>query len=219
MSAAPGDASQTERLLAAWREHDVTRALHAHDRAAIRATEAARALVLELFVASARDPRDLYSACARLGGLIADVGGSPSFAVSTIDGAAAALASLGVTFDAARVAPARASVAEGYFAAVREAERAAARQAWRYPACAVRLDAETAAFVAGCPAEDGEALADWAAMVAARAAQDGIKRAIVSGPDAARAELVEALETVGVEIRDSSKEPPPRKWLRLPWRK
>src|SRR6185295_7078982 len=139
------DASATERLLAGWREHDVTRALHAHDRDAIRATEASRALVLELLVSETRDPRDLYSACARLGRLLADAGASPSLASLTIDGALGALADAKIAHDATRSAAARASVVEGYLAAVRESERAAARRAWEYPACAVRLDADTAA--------------------------------------------------------------------------
>jgi hypothetical protein len=212
----PVDASSMERLLAAWREHDVTRSLHAHDRDAIRATEAARALVLELLVSEARDPRDLYTACARLGRLLADAGASPSLAASTIDGAFGALAESKVAHDATRSPAARASVVEGYFATVRESERAAARRGWEYPACAVRLDADTAAIIAGCPAEDGESLADWCGCVAAQAARDGIKQAILSGPEAARAELAEALRLVGVEIATQKAS---RKWLRLPWRK
>ena len=44
------------RVLAAWKEIDTQRALHARDRDAIRSTEAARALVLELFVDGDRAP-------------------------------------------------------------------------------------------------------------------------------------------------------------------
>lgn len=218
------DSSTTERLLAAWREHDTMRALHPHDRDAIRATEAARALVLELVVSNAepqarREPRDLYTACARLGRLLADAGASPSLAALTIDGVAQALARASIDHDDTRFPAARASVVEGYFAAMREAERLAARRAWEYPACMVRLDGDAAAFVAGCPAEDGESLADWAARVAGHAARDGIKQAVLGGPDAARAELADALRLVGVDVEAASSRKTAKKWLRLPWRK
>src|SRR4051812_35545779 len=99
----------SERILAAWRENDITRAIHPADRDAIRATDAARALVIELFD---RPARDLYNACALFGRLLADAGASPSLAASTIDGAALALRHAGASFDETRVAPARASVAE-----------------------------------------------------------------------------------------------------------
>src|SRR5688572_23669221 len=93
-----------ERALASWREHDVTRSIHPVDRDAIRATAAARALVLELFahpdrVHQTQPPRDLFNACAALGRLLADAGASPSLATSTIDGAVRALSDLGVGYD------------------------------------------------------------------------------------------------------------------------
>src|SRR5687768_11028558 len=109
-----------ERTLAAWREHDVMRAIHPTDREAIRATEAARALVVELFD---RPARDLYNACALMGRLLADAGASPSLAVSTIDGLARALGDTKTAYDETRIAPARASVAEGYVSALRDVER------------------------------------------------------------------------------------------------
>jgi hypothetical protein len=207
------DPSRVERALAAWRVHDVARGIHPVDRQAVRATEAARALVLELFD---RPARDLYNACAQLGRLLADAGASPSLAVSTIDGAAHALASVGVAPDGARVPSARASVAEGYFAAIRQAERDEARRAWDPPACLVPLDDTTVAIAAGHPADDGEGLAEWAAKVAAKVSKSGARAAVVAGPEAAKREIAEALRLVGVEARDAL---PPRKWLRLPWRK
>jgi hypothetical protein len=115
-----------ERALAAWREHDLVHALHDADRVAIRATDAPRSLVLEL-LARPGQGRDLYNACARLGRLLADAGASPSLAVATLDGAARALAAIGTRCDDARLASARASVAEGYVAVVVEEERGAAR--------------------------------------------------------------------------------------------
>jgi hypothetical protein len=198
-----------ERALAAWREHDAKHALHGADRDAIGSTDAPRALVLEL-LARAGPGRDLYNACARLGRLLADAGASPSLAVATIDGAAHALSSLAIACDVERLAPARASVAEGYFAVIVEGERAAARRVWDYPACAVRITKETVAIVAGYPADDGEGLADWSARVALAISREGYKHAVLAGSDAARTELGQALSLVGVELASSA---PPKGWL------
>ena len=191
--------ADAERALAAWREHDAVHAIHGPDRDAIRATDAPRALVLELY-ARPGPGRDLYNACARLGRLLADAGASPSLAVTTIDGAARALSDLGVPCDSARLAPARASVAEGYFAVTIEGERALARRTWEYPGCAVRVGKDTVAIVAGYPADDGEALADWAARVALAVSRDGYRSAILAGSEAAKAELTQALSLVGIEL-------------------
>lgn len=209
------------RALAAWREHDVTRALHPVDRKAIASTEAARALILELLTSTAitRDPRDLWSACARLGRLLADAGASPSLAALTIEGAIRALEDTGIPHDETRDAPARASVLEGYVAAMRETERGVARSAWDYPSCTVKLDAETVAVACGCPFEDGDALANWAAKVASRISRDGFKTAILSGTDEAKSELADALALVGVDVRADGQDKPAgsKRWLRLPF--
>lgn len=192
-------ASQTERALATWREHDLAHALHAHDRAAVRASDAPRALVLE-HLARPGSARDLYSACARLGRLLADAGAPPSLLAATLDGAACAFEAVDIAWDAARLAPARASLAEGYVAALREAERIAARGAWDYPACAVTVARDVVAISCGHPAEDREALADWAARVAAAVSRAGYRSAILAGEDAAKAEVTAALSLVGVAI-------------------
>ena len=195
-----------ERALAAWREHDAAHALHSHDRDAIRATDAPRALVLE-HLARPAPARDLYNACARLGRLLADVGASPSLAVATLDGAARALADVGKACDPARLPPARASMAEGYFASVLEAERVAARRAWDYPACSVRVAKDVIAIVAGYPADDGEALADWAARVAVGVSRDGYRSAVLAGSEGAKAELTQALSMVGVSLASTAESP------------
>lgn len=203
MTGAPRQhAGQDMRALAGWREHDLAHALHNHDREAIRATDAPRALVLDLLM-RAGPGRDLYNACARLGRLLGDAGASPSLAVATLDGAVRALQDLGLASDETRLAPARASVAEGYFAVVVEGERTAARRAWEYPGCAVRVAKDTVAIAAGYPADDGEALADWAARVALALSRDGYKHAILSGSDEAKAELVQALSLVGIALADA----------------
>ena len=192
------------RALAAWREHDTKHALHGADREAIRIADAPRALVLELLARPGGASRDLYNACARLGRLLADAGASPSLAVATIDGAALALEGLGVACAVERLSPARASVAEGYFAVVIEGERTSARRAWDYPACAVRVSTDTVAIVAGYPADDGEALADWSARVALAVSREGYKHAVVAGSEAAKAELGQALAMLGVGLASSA---------------
>jgi hypothetical protein len=225
------------RALAAWREHDIARAIHPADRAAIASTESARTLVLELLAAPGdvrpKPPRDLFNACAALGRLLADAGASPTLAALTMDGAAAAICNA----DPARLSSARAALVEAYVAARADADRKLARRAWEYPACAARLDKETAAVVAGFPMSggdggdggaggaggisgdnDAEELSEWAARVALAASKDGIKTVVLSGPDAARRELAAALDLVGIEARADllpRKEP----WLKLPWRK
>lgn len=199
-----------ERILAAWREHDATRAIHPTDRDAIRVTEAARALVVELFD---RPERDLYNACALFGRLLADAGASPSLAVSTIDGLARAFADTKTAYDDARLSPARASVAEGYVSAVRDGDRADANRAWSYPACVVVIDETTAAVAAGYP-DDGDGLAEWAAKIASKLSKAGTKTAIVAGNEPATRELRSALDLVGIAVADRL---PRRSWLRLPW--
>ncbi len=203
LAASPLTADQAERALGAWRDHDATHALHGTDRDAVGSTDAARALVLELLARPAAG-RDLYNACARLGRLLADAGASPSLAVATLDGAAHALTDLGIANDLTRLGPARASVAEGYFAVTVESERSDARRAWEYPACAIRVATDTVAIAASYPADDGEALADWSARVALCVSRDGYKRAMVSGSDTAKAELSQALALVGIELVEAS---------------
>lgn len=192
----------TSEALEAWRAHDEARALDDADRAAIRDTEAPRSLVAEL-LATGGFSRDLYSACAALGRLLAEAGASPTLAATTLDGAVRSLGR-GAAFDEAELAPARASVAEGYVASVREKERAAARIAWEYPNCAVRVDDETVAIAARYPTADIDrlAVADWAARVALGASRDKARYAVVAGPPELVAEVTEALTLVGIEVVD-----------------
>src|SRR5688500_14453585 len=81
------DERRLARALAAWASHDLARALHSEDRTAVESTLAVRSLVLELFGPTAHG-RDLFNACARLGGLLAEGGATPSLAATTVDGAA-----------------------------------------------------------------------------------------------------------------------------------
>ena len=130
--------------------------------------------------------------------------------MATLDGAASALDHLGTSWDRARLAPARASAAEGYLAAVVEGERLRARRAWEYPACAVSVADGAVAIVAGLGSdEDAENVADWAARVAVAVSRDGYKLAIVTGAGPAKTELLEALGALGVATAERLESSPP----------
>ncbi|MDB4941911.1 MAG: hypothetical protein JWP97_1445 [Labilithrix sp.] len=188
---------QLEEAQLRWREHDAAQALHPGDARVAASADALRALVLE-HLAGDGSPRDLYSACARLGRLLAERGATPTLVAVTLDGAVAAL---GLGPRDPRLGPARASLAEGHAAAILDAEQERARQAWEYPACAVRISRETVAIAAGYPVRDGddpEVASEWAARVALRVSKDGYVRAILGGTAGPRAELEAALALVGV---------------------
>jgi hypothetical protein len=205
------DADETRRAVEAWATHDAARAIHPADRAAIASTEAARALVVLLAEADG-DPRDLYTACATLGRLLAEAGASPTLASATMDGARAAALQGAVRDEVAL----RASLLEGFATGIVAAQRAAARSAWDWPRCATALDAETCAIAAGHPDEPDDSVVAWAETVASRASKAGVRRAIVGGEGRARVEVEAALRLVGIEVV-TRLEPEPRSWL--PWRR
>lgn len=203
--------------LAAWTSADRARALHPIDEEAIEATSAARSLVLDLLATP--HERDLFSACARLGALLAEAGASPSLASGTIDAASRAVPAGSI--DGARLAAARASLVEGYVAAVRAAEAANALRAWEYPRCAVALGDGVVAIACGHPEGDEDALAAWAARTAARAAKAGVREALLAGPEGVTAEVASALDLAGVRARVAGDARAPRgggtKRARFPW--
>lgn len=197
-----------DESLDAWAKLDAARALHPADHLALRSTEPARSLVAELLLAGAE--RDLWNACARLGGMMADEGASPSLAAGTIDNAALALS----VIDAGRIAPARASLLEGYVASIREIERGTSAAAWDYPNCVVKVEDGMVAIACGRPTDDRDALAAWAERVASKLSKAKVKRAILEGGDIARAELASALELVGIALGPA---PASKSWL--PWKR
>lgn len=189
--------TDTERVLALWRELDGTHALHPRDRDFVASNDAPKSLIVD-HLTREEEGRDLYNACAQLGRLMATEGTSPSFAASTLDSAAHALTSLEIPWNVQALATARASVAEGFAAGIVEAERILARRRWEYPACTVRLSEKAVAIVANYPTDDEDAVGDWAARVATGAARDGYRSAILSGSARAKDELAEALSLVGI---------------------
>jgi hypothetical protein len=72
------------------------------------------------------------------------------------------------------------------------------------------------AIVAGYPADDGEALADWSARVALGVSRAGYVQAHVAGSDAARTELQQALSLVGVELASAVE---PEGWFASLWKR
>lgn len=199
-------------LLARWAARDRARALVPADRAAVDATEAPRALVVEGLLGDVQE-KDLLHASGVLGRLLAGAGATPTLAGGTID-ALEAEAPADRVRDGASWASVRAAVAEGYAAARDEAALAASCAAWEYPRAVVRIDAYTVAVAAGYPADDGEMAAAWAARVAGALHKAGVRRAFVEGRDPAKAELAAALELAGVELLANgalgAPPPPPR---------
>lgn len=223
------ESNHTRRALGDWTQADLARGLYPADLEVVRATEAARSLVLDLFVATAPE-RDLFSACARLGGLMAEGGASPSLAAGVIDGAVVALGEAGAPFEPDRVASARASLLEGYVAVVRDRERATALASWEYPACVVPIDDGVLGIACGFPPDDAEALAEWAARVTGRLVKAKVRCVRLSGNAPAIAQMESAAALVGITVlpskaaadRADTTAPPAvtgRTWLRLPWRR
>jgi hypothetical protein len=194
-----------EAVVTTWCERDRQCAVLLADHDVIEGSSSIRALVVDL-VLSNDDSDELYDACAVLGRLIAQLGGSPTLASNTIEHACAALSA----GQAPWAAPARAAVAEGFTAALVEGVRREAMHAWDFPSCAVPLGEAALAIAAGHPSDDDEVLAAWAARVAKAAALKGVRRAVVAGHDRARAALVEALTFVGIETKTSPQVPAAR---------
>jgi hypothetical protein len=201
-----------------WCDFDHARAVVPSDHEVIDSTVAPRALVLDLAERGPALERDLFNACAVLGRLLAERGGSPTLVATSIEGARHAL---GAPPDASWLAPARAALLEGYAAAQADAARRDAAAAWEYPRCAVRLDEATIAIAPGYPEGDSEAVVAWASRVACAASTAGVRRAVVGDAPSAeaarvRAALVEALGVAGIEVTGSLL-PSRASWL--PWRR
>jgi hypothetical protein len=194
VTAAEVDVDTAARL---WSEADRRSGPSPADRGVVDSTASIRMLIVEIALRQGPD-EELYDACAVLGRLIADGGGSTSLAATCVDHACAALGDLTPPW-----APgARAAMAEGFVRALVEGARKAGQASWDFPACAVRLDATTLAVAAGHPSDDEETLATWAGRAARAAACEGVRRAFVSGRDRPRAALVDAFAIVGIDCAE-----------------
>jgi hypothetical protein len=204
----------SEDIVGRWAAYDLANAIHPSDREIIPTTGAARALVAELFTSST-DGRDLFSACARIGRLMAEAGASPSLAAITVDNLARVLAEAGAEPNVERQRTARAALFEGYVAALSDTASEAQLAAWDYPASVVPLGNDAVAVACSVPTEDHEALSRWATRIASRLAKGKIRSVVVSGRESAIAELRSALDLVGIDVPSAEQGP---RW-RWPWSK
>jgi hypothetical protein len=202
------EAKERDSFVEAWGEKDRARAVLPADRELVESSRSLRSLVVDLIMGEGPED-ELYDACAVLGRLIGQRGGSPTLVSATVDHASEVLDRR----DAAWVAPARAAAAEGFAAVIVEAARRDSLQAWEFPSCAVPLGEGALAIAASHPSDDDEVVAAWAARVAKAAALKGVRRAVVAGSERARAAIVEALGLVGIEVRPSVSR---SSWI--PWR-
>jgi hypothetical protein len=184
-----------DAVVTAWSLQDCAQSVHPADRAVVDASANVRALIVDLALARGLE-KELYDACAVLGRLMAQRGGSPTLASATIDHAAEVLDARSASW----VVPARAAVVEGFAATVVEDAQLEALRSWEFPRCVVPLGQAGLAIAAGHPSEDEEVLGAWSARVARAAALAGVRRAIVSGGELATAALVDALALVGIEV-------------------
>jgi hypothetical protein len=184
----------------AWSEAEVRHALSPEDHRVIEATLTIREWIVELAQRQGQgeDLEELYDACAALGRLVAEGGGSASLAALSIDRGCRALGEQAPEW----VEPARAALAEGFARALVDGARKAGHASWDFPASAVRVDDTTIAIAAGHPSDDDEILAGWAARAARAAVRGGFRRALVSGPDRPRTALAEALAIAGIECSE-----------------
>ncbi len=195
------------RITDAWCKLDHDHAFVPTDHDAIEATRPLRLLVVEsLLCEPGSIGRDLLHAFGALGRIIAEQGGSPTLAVSSVDGLLAAMGSLNVVLgEGDRVRSyafaigGRAAMAESYVLAVKAAGREEALRGWEYPACVVPVDDGLVAIAAGCPDDDNDALTSWASRVARGVTVSGARRAVLSGSRRAILALEDALELAGVE--------------------
>jgi hypothetical protein len=194
-----------DAVVAAWSARDHARSVLPADREIVEGSAGVRALIVDLVLAGGPED-ELYDACAVLGRLIAQRGGSPTLASATLDHAADVLAARSAPW----LVPGRAAVAEGFAATLVEDARRETLRAWEYPSCVVPLGQAALAIAAGHPSDDEEVLAAWAARVAKAAALAGVRRAVVSGGERASAALVDALSLVGVEVNRAPKGPKTR---------
>jgi hypothetical protein len=183
-----------DAILAAWRARDAATAPLRADGRAIDESSAIRNVIVDLARHEGRD-EELYDACAVLGRLVAECGGSATLCALTLEHAAEALGAIGRPW----LAPARAALVEGYTRALQERARLESLAAWDFPSCAVRVDDTAVAIAASFPSEDDEAVSAWAAKTANAIARAGYRRALVSGSDRCRSALSEALGLAGIE--------------------
>jgi hypothetical protein len=183
-----------------WCTFDAAAALTAADRKAVDATRTVRRWIGELLLAKTREggdgDRDRLQGWGALGRALAEADASPTLFAQTVDGAVRA-------FEGGRdewVRPARSTLAESFFRTLLERCQKQAEARWEYPACAVRLETGKVAIAANFPVDDEEALLAWAGRVAAGLGYDGVRTAVLQGPEAAERALGDAFRIIGITV-------------------
>jgi hypothetical protein len=182
-------------LAVAWCKADRSCAVVPADHRIIDESASVRVMIVG-FARLGGSDEELYDACAVFGRLIARLGGTPTLASQTIDHAGDVLGAPGARW----VGPARAALLEAFASALLEKARQDAMESWDFPKCVVPLSETRIAIAAGHPSEDPEVLSDWAARIANAAALKGVRQAVVSGAEPARAAVEEALAVVGIDF-------------------
>jgi hypothetical protein len=195
MSRAP-----VEDALASWSAKDKRATFSSRDHVVVDDTLSIRALIVDLVE---RDlvGDDLFDACAQLGRMTAERGGSPTLASLTLDQACSALGAHDPTW----LVSARAALFEGFAATLLEISRAATLESWEFPRCAVTLGGDAVAIAAGLPSDEPDVIDAWAARTARSLALLGVRRVAVSGAAEHRAAVADAVGLVGVEVTESSR--------------
>jgi hypothetical protein len=189
--------SSTEKLLSEWMERDRAAAWLPDDRRALEDTASLRLLCLELF-RSAADSPDLYNACIRFGGTLAERGASPTLAACALDGARTILEKDGQSVADGTWRAARAALLEGYVRVTRENAERASYAAWEPPRCFIVVEPGLAAVAASHPAGDADVLTPWAGRIAGALLLRGIKRAVIGGDGLAQKIVLQSVTEAGI---------------------
>ncbi len=188
---------RVSQLALAWEQKDLAVAAVAKDRDAAKEARGLRELVCDLVLSAAAPQRELLTALHALGQLLGEKGATPSYVSLTMDSARAVLAPA----DADRLGPsARAAVAEGYVAALREASAREALAQWLPPAGIVRLSADAFAVAAQLPSQEPDDISEWATRIARHLKERGARTAQIDGDPDLLTELKDTLLLAGIDV-------------------
>jgi len=183
-------------LAVAWEQKDIVVAALAKDRDAARDARGLRELVCDLVLSAAAPQRELLTALHSFGHFLGEKGATPSYVSLTMDSARAVLGT-----DAERLGPSeRASVAEGYFAAVRETIAHESLREWLPPTGIVRLSTDAFAVAAHLPSHEPEDVSEWVTRVARHLKERGAKTAHIDGDAHVLGELKDTLLLAGIDV-------------------
>lgn len=193
------------QLALAWEQKDLAVAAVSKDRDAAKEARGLRELVCDLVLSAAVPQRELLTALHALGQLLGEKGATPSYVSLTMDSARAVLSES----DAERLGPsARAAVAEGYVAALRETSAREALVQWLPPAGIVRLSADAFSVAAQLPSREPDDISEWATRIARHLKERGARTAHIDGDPDLLTELKDTLLLAGIDVATPPATPP-----------